>query len=335
MKRILYLGNKLEKHGFSPTSIDTLPDLLKAEGYTVNSVSSFKNKVLRLMHMLGSVILKRNADLVLIDTYSTSNFWYAVLSARACQLFNTPYIFILHGGNLEDRFARSSSRILNIFRNAKANVIPSHFLQDKLKRFEFRNMVFIPNSIELSAYDFKKRSSVKPKLLWVRAFDKVYHPEMLLKVMEKLSLIYPEIEACMIGPDKDGSLADLKRISEEKDLKIQFKGKLTKTEWIKLSENYDIFINTTNVDNTPISLIEAMALGLPVVSTNVGGIPYLITHKENGLLVKPRDVEAMSMAIHKLLKSPELAERLSNKGRKEAEKFDWTDVKQAWIELLG
>jgi len=335
LKKILYIGNKLEKHDYSPTSIDTLTPLLKAEGYSVNSVSSFRNKALRLIHMLGSVLLKRNTDLVLIDTYSTSNFWYAVLSAKACELFNTPYIFILHGGNLEDRFARSSSKILNIFRNAKANVVPSHFLKDKLKRFQLSNMVFIPNSIELSAYDFKKRSSVRPKLLWVRAFDKVYHPEMLVEVMEKLSLVYPEIEACMVGPDKDGSLHKLKDISEEKGLNIQFKGKLSKAEWIKVSEDYDIFINTTLVDNTPVSVIEAMALGLPVVSTDVGGIPYLITHKENGLLVKPRDVKAMTLAINKLLENPELAESLSTGGRKQAEKFNWTQVKELWLELLG
>lgn len=133
MKKILYLGNKLEKHGFSPTSIDTLPALLKEEGYRVTAVSSVKNRSLRLLHMLASVVIKRKTDMVLIDTYSTSNFWYAILSAKLCQLFNTPYIFILHGGNLEKRFHASSEKILKIFRNPRANVVPSYFLKEKLE----------------------------------------------------------------------------------------------------------------------------------------------------------------------------------------------------------
>ncbi|MGA8853272.1 MAG: glycosyltransferase family 4 protein, partial [Christiangramia sp.] len=88
-------------------------------------------------------------------------------------------------------------------------------------------------------------------------------------------------------------------------------------------------------DNTPVSVIEAMALGLPVVSTNVGGIPYLISNEENGLLVKPRDAEAMAKGILRLMENPELAENLSKKGRLKAEKFNWLEVKQLWLELLG
>ncbi|CAL65567.1 glycosyltransferase family 4 protein [Christiangramia forsetii] len=335
MKKILYLGNKLEKHGFSPTSIDTLLPLLAAEGYTVESVSSVKNKPLRLLHMLSQVILKRNFDLVLIDTYSTSNFWYAVLSAKLCRLFRTPYIFILHGGNLEERFNNSSEGILNVFRNAKANVVPSNFLKDKLQKFQFRNMVFIPNSIDLSFYNFKERRSLKPGILWVRAFNKIYNPQIVLEIFDELLKFYPDAEVCMVGPEKDGSLEKIKQISEDRNLNIRFKGKLTKPEWTKLSKEYDIFINTTLIDNTPVSVIEAMALGLPVVSTNVGGIPYLISDEENGLLVKPQDSREMVNAIKKLLEHPKLAEKLSYKGRLTAEKFDWTDVKQAWIELLG
>ena len=137
----------------------------------------------------------------------------------------------------------------------------------------------------------------------------------------------------MVGPDKDGSLNEVKKMAREKNLNCHFKGKLSKEEWIKLSEGYDIFINTTLIDNTPVSVIEAMALGLPVVSTNVGGIPYLISNEENGLLVKPRDAEAMAKGILRLMENPEFAENLSKKGRLKAEKFNWPEVKQLWLRI--
>ena len=96
----------------------------------------------------------------------------------------------------------------------------------------------------------------------------------------------------------------------------------------------DIFLNTTNADNTPVSVLEALACGLCVVSTNVGGIPYLLEHEEDALLVPPNDLEAMAAAVRRVLTEPGLAERLSRNARKKAKGFDWSVVLPQWEELL-
>ena len=336
MKGILYIGNKLEKHGAAPTSVDTLPGLLKKEGFKFNTVSSVKNKPLRLLHMLWSVLMNiRKKDLVLIDTYSTANFWYSVFCGGLCNIFNIPYIFILHGGNLKTRFDKSSEFVLKIFRNANYCVVPSFFLKDQLSAYCFGNLKYIPNSIDLSFYNFKKRTNLNPRLIWVRAFGKVYNPKLAILVLEQLLKSYPEAELCMVGPEKDGSLEKLQQFVNEKNLPVKFTGKLTKEEWTVLSQDYDIFLNTTLVDNTPVSLLEAMALGIPIITTRVGGIPYLIKENFNGLMVEPEDHLAMVGAIESLLKDPELAEKLSENGRSSVEKFDWKQVKPLWLELLA
>jgi len=336
MKRILYIGNKLEKHGLAPTSVDTLPALLEKEGLNFKTVSSFRNKPLRLIHMVWSVLKNfAKKDLVLIDTYSTTNFWYAVLCGKVCLILNVPYIFILHGGNLKNRFDESSNSILNVFRKADHCVVPSSFLMDQLSEYSFKNLRFIPNSIDLSFYDFKTRKDLAPKILWVRALDEVYNPLLAIKVLEHLLENYPKTELCMVGPEKDGSRKKIKKIVEEKKLPVKLPGKLSKEEWIRLSREYDVFINTTTIDNTPVSVIEAMALGLPVVSTNVGGIPYLIEDGENGLLVGSNDPESMAKAIESLIEDPELANKLSRKGREKVESFDWERVKSLWLDLLA
>ena len=335
MKRILYIGNRLEKHGAAPTSIDTLPALLEKEGLSFKTVSSIKNKPLRLLHMLWSVLRNiQKKDLAVIDTYSTSNFWYSVLCGEICHIFNIPYIFILHGGNLKNRFDTSSDSILKIFRKADYCVVPSNFLMDQLSIFSFTNLKYIPNSIELSFYNFKSRKNLDPKIIWVRAFDEVYNPMLAIKVLEELLKHYPKAELCMVGPEKDGSLEKVKQIVKRKNLPVKLTGKLAKKDWTNLSKEYDIFLNTTSIDNTPVSLLEAMALGLPVVSTNVGGIPYLIENNENGILVKSDDPIAMNKAIIKLLKDQVLAGNLSKNGRRSVEKFDWKQVKPLWLELL-
>ena len=102
-----------------------------------------------------------------------------------------------------------------------------------------------------------------------------------------------------------------------------------------MSEDYNVFINTTNYDNTPLSLIEAMALGLPVVSTNVGGIPFLIDHDVHGLLVNKNDDEAMTNAIVSIMLKTEKAHKLVDNDSSRAEYFDWHSVKMHWLKLLS
>src|SRR5690606_185979 len=113
-------------------------------------------------------------------------------------------------------------------------------------------------------------------------------------------------------------------------LPVKFTGKLKKKEWIKLSAYYDIFINSSDIDNTPVSVIEAMTLGLPVVSTNVGGIPFLIEDGITGLLVNPNDPEGMAGKINSLLEDPAKARLLAAHGRERIKEFDWELIKAEW-----
>ena len=158
---------------------------------------------------------------------------------------------------------------------------------------------------------------------------------MAIHVLDQLIKTGYSAKLCMVGPDIDGSMAHVKKLALEKNLEVDFTGKLSKTEWIYLSENYNVFINTTNIDNTPVSVIEAMALGLPVVSTNAGGISYLIEDQKDGILVPKDDIEAMVKAIIKLKSNEALKSRIVAKARNKVEKFDWNIIKFKWKSVLS
>jgi glycosyltransferase involved in cell wall biosynthesis len=145
----------------------------------------------------------------------------------------------------------------------------------------------IPNFIEIAHYPFKERTNIRPHILWVRSFHQIYNPKMAIEVVKKLKKTYPDVTLTMIGPDKDGSKVEVEKLIKKENLAnlVTLKGKMSKQEWIQLADNSDVFINTTNFDNQPVSIIEAMALGFPIVSTNAGGMPYLIDDGETGLLV--------------------------------------------------
>ncbi len=179
------------------------------------------------------------------------------------------------------------------------------------------------------------REELRPKLLWVRSFAEIYNPMMALKVLEKLRTDFPNATLCMVGPEKDGSLQKCMDYAKSKNLNVKFTGKLSKPAWRDLSVAYDIFINTTNFDNTPVSVMEAMALGLPIVTTNVGGIPFLMTHNEEGVLVPENDVVEMATAVKKLISEERTGVFLTENARKKAETFDWEIVKHDWDKLLN
>jgi L-malate glycosyltransferase len=335
-KSILYIGNDLAINSFTATYISFFSKVLKKEGYKVRTASKRNNKGLRLLEMIGLIMkYHKTTDVVLIDTYGALNFYYAYLVAKTCQLYKLEYIPILHGGNLPERLTESRKLSESLFGNAKMNVAPSRFLYEVFEQSNFSNLQIIPNSVELKKYSFKARNKFSPNLLWVRRFQGRYNPMLALKVLENLKKNYPEATLCMVGPDKDGSMAKCKAYAEKNNLSVKFTGKLKKKEWAKLSENYDFFLNTTNIDNTPISVIEAMALGMVVVSTDVGGMHYLIEHEKDGILLNPRDEISMANAIDKLLQHPAEAFQLTQNARIKVEGFDWEKVKEKWNNLLA
>lgn len=337
MKKILYIGNNLSEKTNYNSTLDTLSKLLMLEGFEVKISSNKQNKFLRLLDMCFTLFKNRNQiDVVLIDTFSTKNFYYAFIISQLSRLFKLPYIPILHGGNLPNRLVKSPKMSNQLFQNSIINVSPSKYLKIAFEALHYK-VQLIPNTLEITNYKFKKRKVFKPNLLWVRAFDKTYNPTMAIEVLVKLKGKYSDAKLCMVGPKKDETFSATLELVEQYGLKdsVEITGVMAMKEWHKKSEDYDIFINTTNFDNMPVSVIEAMALGLPVVSTNVGGLPYLIENNETGILVKPNNAQQMAGSIIDLIETSNNAILIAEKARLQVEKYDWSVVKENWLNILA
>ncbi|GGG52933.1 glycosyltransferase family 4 protein [Bizionia arctica] len=336
MKNVLYIGNNLKQQTSNISAIGIVGPKLEQEGYNLTYASSKANKIARLLDMLWTCFSQRKrTDVVLIDTYSTQNFYYALLVSQLCRVLGLPYIPVLHGGNLPQRLKNSPKLSQAIFKNGYKLVSPSLWLKEAFEEEGYQNIHYIPNSLELEHYIFQEKTLDEVKLLWVRSFSSIYNPELAVKVLKALQDQGIAASLCMVGPDSDGSLETVKQLASSLKVSVTFTGKLPKEEWIALAKDYNIFINTTNFDNMPVSVIEAMALGLPVVSTNVGGLPYLIDHKTDGLLVPPNNVEVFVEAIKQLISHPEATQVMTLNARKKVEAFDWEVVKEKWFEVLS
>lgn len=332
--KIVYVGNRLERHGFSPTGIDKLSVLL-ADEYEVVTASHARNQLIRLFDMIRVVMQNQDASYVLIDTYSTTAFYYAWVVGSLSRSLKIPYIPILHGGDLASRLDRTPRICRQFFSKSFRNVAPSPFLRKIFANRGF-NVDVIRNPLQVEDYEFSRRFRVEPRLLYVRSFARTYNPGLAVRVLARLVPSYSGATLCMVGPDKDGTRAEVEALAHELGVhdRIRFTGKLAPAVWRNLSKEYDIFINTTNVDNTPLSVVEAMALGIPVVSTSAGGLPDLVTNGEDGFLVDCDAADQFVERIERLVKNPDLVAEMTWKGRNTAEQFSSGNVGQAWREML-
>ena len=159
---------------------------------------------------------------------------------------------------------------------------------------------------------------------------------MAVDVLLSLKKLGVEGSLTMVGPDKDSSMSKFFHYAESKGLNksVTVTGGLSFQEWIEISKTQSYFINTTNFDNMPVSVIEAMALGIPVVSTDVGGVPYLIEDGVNGFMVSKNAADQMARKILKLSLDKDAYHNVSKQARITADKFAWSNVKDSWKALF-
>ncbi len=334
---ILYFGNRSGKEGKYPTVQDELTPLF-GEMYSIISVSDKKGSVKKAIDMFFTFwrhIWK--TDVVLIDTFSTTNFYFALAIGSFCRMLNKPFINFLHGGDLPLRLKNNPFLSKLTFKYSYKLVAPSNFMKVSFEKFGY-NPVLIPNMLNIKKYSYKQANFAEVKLFWLRSFRKHYNPLLAVQVLNYLRQEGFQADLIMVGPDShDGSLEEVNSFVKHHNLEdfVQIPGVLTKPEWMALSKDRNILINTTNIDNTPISVIECMALGLAIVSTKVGGIPYLLDHNQDAILVEPNNTEAMASAIKKLVAHPHDTEKQVLKAREKVAAFDWNVVKNKWVDLLN
>ena len=149
--KILYIGNKLSKYGTIPTSVETL-GLKLSEFHKVITISDKKNKLFRISEMAISIIINRDVNYVIIDTYSGLAFFYCFVSAMICRIVGKKYIPILRGGNLPNYLKGKKNLSYEIFNYAKINISPSLYIKYQLNTLGIKSHC-IQNTIDIKNYN--------------------------------------------------------------------------------------------------------------------------------------------------------------------------------------
>jgi glycosyltransferase involved in cell wall biosynthesis len=317
---------------------EDLAEALADSGWTVLSASSRPGRLARLADMLATAWSRRSDYAAAqVDVYSGPAFVWAESVGALLRTIGKPHALTLHGGNLPAFAERWPGRVRRLLRGADAVTSPSPYLARALSSFR-PDIRVIPNPLAVARYPFRLRSAPPPRIVWLRAFHRIYRPELAPAVLAEVLASHPEATLTMVGPDKgDGSLARTRAAAEAAGVsdRVTIVGGVAKEEVPRTLSGGEIFLNTTDVDNTPVSVLEAMACGLCVVTTDAGGIPDLAADGESALVVPRGDPRALARAVVRVVEDARLSARISRGGRVAAERCDFPRVLEAWRALLA
>lgn len=336
MKSIYYVGTSGLLLGKNPTTIDTLTKILE-NNYNVRRVGVGRNYE-RIMSF-ARFPLKTNlrGSLLIIDVYSTRAFNYFLFAGVIGIFRGMRLLPIIHGGEIENRLKRSGILSSYLFSRSEHIICPSGYMSRLFKDYGYANTRVIPNPLNIDDYTFVSRDPENINILWLRALDIHYNVEMAISVISELkSKCTRGVHLHVVGPDKIGMLQKVRELCVALNVEnnVTFYGFCKKSDWIPISEKCSYFINTSKVDNAPVSVKEAMALGLAVISTDVGGLAHMINHGADGILVPSNDSTGMAAEITNLSQSPDKFKTITKTARAKVLLASSIHVNNLWDEII-
>lgn len=248
----------------------------------------------------------------------------------------TPVVVNYRGGGAEAYFRRSIGRVRPSLNRAALIAVPSAFLQQVFDRFELPTTV-IPNIIDRSRF---QPAAMPPApapftLVVTRNLENIYRVDTAIRALARVVQAGHDavLRIAGSGPQRES----LQALASELDVadRVVFEGRLGREEIVALYQSAHAMLNPASVDNMPNSVIEALACGVAVISTDVGGVPFIVSHEETALLVPAGDDAALAGAIVRLMQDAALAERLRTNGLAAVEQYTWANVRQRWLQAYA
>ena len=236
-----------------------------------------------------------------------------------------PVVVNYRGGEAERFLEHQSAWVVPTLRRASTVVVPSAFLDRIFRRFGIAPEV-VPNIVDLSRFYPSPARAPGQHIVVTRNLEDIYDIPTALRAFAKIREIHEDASMTVAGSGP--RLADLRKLCETLGIAaaVRFTGRLDNDDVAKLYRAADLALNPSTVDNMPISLLEAMASGVPIVSTNVGGIPDLVEDGRTALLVPPHDPAAMAAAALRLMADRSKSSELTQAGIQCAARYTWPKV---------
>lgn len=269
-------------------------------------------------------------------------------SGWSWHLFAAPVIWMAHltkvpvvvnyrGGEAEAFFTQSISWVRPSLKRVTKVVVPSGYLKRVFARFEVPSEV-VPNIIDLERFSCTEKrtlNKLSPHFIVCRNLETIYDVGTAIRAFSSIVAAYPQARLTIAGEGPERSSL----VQQARDLGIEsqvtFAGRLDPEKMASLYISADIMLNASRVDNMPNALLEAMAAGVPIVSTDAGGIPDMVEDGKTALLRPIGDWQGIADAALMLLKQDTVYQRLSEQGTEDVSRYRWESVQPLWMAIYA
>jgi glycosyltransferase involved in cell wall biosynthesis len=270
------------------------------------------------------------ADVVHIFSASYSSFLLAPLPAIAvARMLGKPVILNYRSGEAPDHLRRSAIARAALAR-VDRNIVPSRFLVDVFRQFGIDASI-VPNLVDTERFMFRERNPLGPRLLSTRNFDALYNVAATVRAFRLVQDRWPDASLTLVGGGEQER--QLHALVRELALRnVTFAGRVDPTDIARYYADHDIYIQSPDIDNMPTSVLEAFASGLPVISTEAGGVPAILTHGRDGLLAPLGDYQTLAAHVLTLLDRPDYGRELARSARGRCDACTWSSVRGQWLD---
>jgi glycosyltransferase involved in cell wall biosynthesis len=315
--------------GFLPIN-PRLPGVLRK----LQAIKYLRTVVTSLLYV--ATLLARVHKYDVIHVFSASYFSFVLAPTPAilvAKLYGKKILLNYHSGEAEDHLARWRRTAVPTIRLADSVVVPSEYLVRVFARFELRARA-IYNIIDSSKFRFRERAPLRPIFLSNRNLESHYGVDRVLRAFAIIQKDFSDANLTVAGNGSQRS--SLERLAANLGLRnTRFVGQVSPAAVAEQYDAADIYLNASEIDNQPLSILEAFACGLPIVTTDAGGIPFIVTDGQTGLVVPRGDYQRLAECAIRLLNDPQLAKEISRRANAECGKYIWKAVRDAWIDVYG
>lgn len=333
MSKILLISNYRPGVGGISGQVEILQRKLREEGHVVD-IFNTKAPILQRLKLFGKLRKVGKAyDVFHIHCCSDWGFLPAVVGVSVGRRLGKRVVLTYHGGGGEQFFERHPKLVRHYLTRTDQNIVLSGFLAGVFDRFQLPYTI-IPNIVELDSRLFRQRETLKPNYICTRAHEELYNIPCILHAFSKLQKTMPEATLTLVG---DGSLhGELMQMADSMGLKnVTFTGRVDNSEIYRLLDRADILLSAPKVDNMPVSLLEAMNAGLLVISSRVGGVPFIIDDGRTGLLFESDNSDDLAEKMRIAIDNQGDSKSITTQARHAVDAYRWERIKNQIYEAYG
>lgn len=330
MKRILLISNYQRNVGGISVQVDILQRCLQQEGYVADIFSTKGNVIKRILTFFRLLCTIPHYDVLHIHACSDWGMLPVVYGVICGKVWHKRIVVTYHGGGINLYLAAHGDFARRWLSYADHVIVLSGYLESRFIKYHIPCVV-IPNIAEFTRR-VKKDGEIKPKFISIRHLTELYNIECILRAFERVQKEFPAASLDILGQGNHRS--SLEQYVQDHHLQhVRFLGQVSKDEVFEYLLENDIMLSAPRIDNMPVSILEAMNIGLLVISSRVGGIPYLIEDDKTGLLFESDNDAELAEKMSWVISHVEDSLRIIKEAQLEVKKYEWGKVKNLLLPL--